>query len=233
MSTRLEALPGFQNPPAGYGIVPFFWWVGDPLTRERLGWILEQMEGMGVTGYQINYAHTDQGGRSCGLTIPSEPVLFTEAWWTLTGWFLREAKRQGAAISLSDYTLGLGQGWRMDEIIREHPEVVGQVVQMDQDGKVGIVKVPWSLDPMHPLSGRLYADKFFGEFDRRFPGEAGKGLNYFFSDELGFGVSGRIWTDRSPGNSKSARATTSRRSCRPCSRTSARARRKSGSTTAT
>ena len=202
MSTRLEALPGFQNPPAGYGIVPFFWWVGDPLTRERLGWILEQMEGMGVTGYQINYAHTDQGGRSCGLTIPSEPVLFTEAWWTLTGWFLREAKRQGAAISLSDYTLGLGQGWRMDEIIREHPEVVGQVVQMDQDGKVGIVKVPWSLDPMHPLSGRLYADKFFGEFDRRFPGEAGKGLNYFFSDELGFGVSGRIWTDRFAGEFK-------------------------------
>ena len=196
LHNTVEALSGFRNPPPGFGIVPFFWWVGDPLTKERLGWILEQMEGMGVTGYQINYAHTDQGGRNFGLSMPSEPALFTEAWWTLTGWFMREAKKQGAAISLSDYTLGFGQGWRMDEIIREHPEVIGQVLQMDQDGKVGVVKVPWSLDPMHPLSGRLYADKFFGEFQRQFPGEAGKGLNFFFSDELEFGVSGWIWSER-------------------------------------
>jgi hypothetical protein len=68
-------MSGFRNPPPGFGIVPFFWWVGDPLTKERLGWILEQVEGMGVTGYQIHYAHTDQGGLSYGLSMPGEPLL--------------------------------------------------------------------------------------------------------------------------------------------------------------
>lgn len=190
----LDVFPGFQKPPAGFGIVPFYWWLGDPLTKERLAWELEQMEGMGVSGYQINYAHSDHGGRSYGLTYPSEPALFTEDWWTLTGWFMQEAKRQGAGISLSDYTLGIGQGWCLDEILREHPEVAGMRLRMDENGKVTPETVPYSLNPLHPDSGRLYADKFLGQFERRFPGEGGKGLNFFFSDELSFGVGGRLWS---------------------------------------
>ncbi|MEY4569982.1 MAG: hypothetical protein RLZZ398_1421, partial [Verrucomicrobiota bacterium] len=69
-SPALDALPGFQSPPPGYGIAPFYWWLGDPITKERLAWQLEQMKGMGVSGYQINYAHSAKGGRSWGLTIP-------------------------------------------------------------------------------------------------------------------------------------------------------------------
>ena len=53
-SPQLDVQPGFRQPPSGYGVVPFFWWLGDPLTQERLGWQLEQMRGMGVSGYQIN-----------------------------------------------------------------------------------------------------------------------------------------------------------------------------------
>jgi hypothetical protein len=193
-SPDLDVLPGFQNPPPGFGVVPFYWWLGDPLTKERLGWELEQMAGMGVSGYQINYAHSDMGGRSYGLTYPSEPPLFSEDWWTLTGWFMREARKQGASISLSDYTLGIGQGWCVDEILREHPEVAGMVLRMDDSGKVISETVPWSLNPMHPMSGKWYAEKFFGQFERRFPGEGGKGLNFFFSDELNFGVNGRLWS---------------------------------------
>ncbi len=190
----LDAAPGFRDPPPGYGIVPFFWWLGDPLTRERLAWQLEQMDGMGIAGFQINYAHSDQGGRSWGLTYPSEPPLFSDAWWKLTDWFLSAAKKQGAGISLSDYTLGFGQGWFVDEILREHPEVTGMRLRMNADGQVSAETVPWSLNPMHPQSGKLYADAFFGRFDRMFPGEGGKGLNFFFSDELGFGVDGRLWS---------------------------------------
>ena len=67
-SSDLDVLPGFRNPPPGFGIVPFYWWLGDPLTKERLAWQLKQMVGMGVSGYQINYAHSDKGGRSYGLT---------------------------------------------------------------------------------------------------------------------------------------------------------------------
>ena len=190
----LDVAPGFQQPPPGFGVVPFFWWLGDPLTKERLSWELQQMAGLGISGYQINYAHTDKGGRSFGWTIPSDPPLFSEAWWKLTGWFLQEAKKQGAGISLSDYTLGPGQGWIFDAALREHPEMTGMILRPEKDGKVSIVTVPESLNPMHPLAGKTYAEKFFGEFERRNPGEAGKGLNFFFSDELTFGVSGRLWS---------------------------------------
>ena len=49
---------------------------------------------------------------------------------------------------------------------------------------------------MNPQSGPGYAKHFFGKFEDHFPGEAGKGLNFFFSDELGFGVGGNLWTAR-------------------------------------
>ncbi|MCF7849904.1 MAG: hypothetical protein K9M45_13715 [Kiritimatiellales bacterium] len=213
----LDVSPGFQKPPDGFGVVPFFWWLGDPLTKERLSWELEQMKGMGIAGYQINYAHSDKGGRSYGLTMPSDPALFSEDWWKLTGWFMDAAKKQGAGISLSDYTLGIGQGWCVDEMLREHPDVGGMVLQLvtgnppadalvvtnvpGADGKpqsvaVCAAKVPFSIDPMNPISGPEYAKHFFGTFEDHFPGSGGKGLNFFFSDELGFGVGGNLWTAR-------------------------------------
>ncbi len=197
-SPDLDVLPGFKSPPAGYGVVPFFWWLGDPLTKERLAWQLKQMEGMGVSGYQINYAHSERGGRSYGLTYPSDPEIFSEPWWDIVGWFMSEAKKQGAAVSLSDYTLGFGQGHMVDDLLREHPEVRGMVLRMDKEGKVAPETLPWSLNPMHPLTGKEYAERFFGQFEKRFPGEGGKGLNFFFSDELGFGVSGLLWSEKFP-----------------------------------
>jgi hypothetical protein len=44
----LDARPGFQNPPAGYGEVPFWWWTGDPLDKDRLLWQIEQLHRQGV-----------------------------------------------------------------------------------------------------------------------------------------------------------------------------------------
>ena len=35
-NSSFDVLPGFINPPKGYGEVPFFWWQGDTLTHERL-----------------------------------------------------------------------------------------------------------------------------------------------------------------------------------------------------
>ena len=213
---KLDAMPGFKKPPPGFGVVPFFWWLGDPLTKERLGWILEQMKDMGISGYQINYAHgMKDGGRSFGLSMPSEPPLLSKEWWELAGWFMQEAKKQDAGISLSDYTLGVGQGWIMDDIMRERPDLFGKCLKMvngkaenalvtveipDAGDKQRLVTVVVetcknTLNPMHPESGEVYAKKFFGQFEDRFPGEAGKGLNFFFSDELEFGISGNLWTD--------------------------------------
>ena len=159
-SPSLDVLPGFKNPPPGFGTVPFFWWLGDPLTKERLAWQLKQMEGMGVSGYQINYAHSERGGHRHGFTYPSDPEIFSKDWWETVGWFMQEAKKQGAGVSLSDYTLGFGQGYMVDELLREHPEVKGMVLRMGKDGKVTPETVDWSLNPMHPMLRQMVCGEF-------------------------------------------------------------------------
>jgi hypothetical protein len=37
-SPKLDVLPGFKSPPAGYGDVAFYWRIGDTLTKERMFW---------------------------------------------------------------------------------------------------------------------------------------------------------------------------------------------------
>ena len=245
---NLDVLPGFVKPPPGYGEVAFYWWLGDPLTRARIEWQLDQLKGMGVQGLQVNYAHSDRGGVSYGLTYPSTPALFSEAWWDLFGWYLKEARKRGMAVSLSDYTLGPGQGWYFDEILKENPGLHGASLDkavhdcrgacswdppakalsltayrvrdgaivpgsgLDLRGNAAGGRLAWqvppgewriiavfaagepvSLDPMNPLSGKKVIEKFFQRFEDRNPGESGKGLNFFFSDELNFNVRGWLW----------------------------------------
>ena len=67
-----------------------------------------------------------------------------------------------------------------------------------KDGKLVFIwpeVLEYSLDPMHPLSGQKVCEKFFGLFEEHFPEECGKGLNFFFSDELNFNIRGNLWND--------------------------------------
>jgi len=248
-----DARPGFKSPPPGFGEVAFFWWLGDPLTKERLLWHLDQLAGKSVSGLQINYAHTDRGGVSYGLSMPSDPPIFSPAWWELVGWFAGEAGRRGMSISLSDYTLGLGQGHAMDQAIAEIPDLAGSQLAgetktfetggdvewalprdwisvtavegapetpsgnpIDLRGNVRDRRLRWrapsggrwtvvavtsrkvmpSLDPTHPESGRAYIRLFYSPFEKYLPGQAGKALNFFFSDELDFRLPGFVWSER-------------------------------------
>lgn len=99
---NLDALPGFQNPPPGYGEVPFWWWTGDPLDVDRLIWQLDQLHHKGVSGVQVNYAHKDSPGWP---TYAAEPPLFSDAWWRIWGRVADECRRRGMGIGLSTYTL--------------------------------------------------------------------------------------------------------------------------------
>ncbi|MFA6483420.1 MAG: glycosyl hydrolase [Bacteroidales bacterium] len=252
-SATLDVYPGFKNPPAGYGEVSFYWWLGDTLTKERITWQLDQLAGKSITGLQVNYAHSDEGGNVWGLTYPGKPRLFSKDWWDLFSWFLQEAKKRNMSVSLSDYTLGIaGQGWFVDDMLRESPELYGnRLIGYKQDIRPGldtIITLPdhllnaviykvengsivpgsgekialtgdktlhlqpasdnrqllmvypetviTSFDPMNPLSGKKVIEKFFQPFEEHCPGEAGKGLNFFFSDELNFGISGLLWNSR-------------------------------------
>ena len=124
-SPNMDVLPGFKNPPKGYGDVAFYWWQGDTLTRERLTWQLDQLMNKGISSLQINYSHLDEGGLSYGLSNPSKPALFTPEWWDLLRWFATESQKRGMTISLSDYTLGIGQGFALDEAIQVNPDLNG------------------------------------------------------------------------------------------------------------
>ncbi len=151
--TSFDVLPGFKNPPAGYGEVPFYWWMGDTLTKEHLTWHLDLLQKRGVSSLQVNYAHSDKGGRSYGLTFKSKPELFSEEWWELFGWFMKEAKKRNMTVSLSDYTLGVGQNSYVDEALREHPEVTGY--ELHFDSREFNKDIQWEL-PETPLSAVIY-----------------------------------------------------------------------------
>jgi len=253
-SPNLDVLKGFKTPPKGYGEVSFYWWQGDTLTKERILTQLDQLTDKHITGLQINYCHTDKGGATYGLTYPSQPALFSDQWWELFEWFLKEAKKRDMSVSLSDYTLGAaGQGWFVDEMLKENPTLHGSKLEAKQfeakgdqefrsalpaaivnatayqvkDGKPQMAnainvlpfvknselvwQVPpgnWkvvvvyqttvktSFDPMNPLSGAKTIEKFYQRFEDHCPGEGGKGLNFFFSDELQFGIRGHLWNDQ-------------------------------------
>ena len=104
LETRKESFD-FQNPSHEYGEVSFFWWHSDDITKEKLAWILEQLKDKHICGLQINYCHSNHGGRLWGLTMESNPKPFSEEWWELVQWFTKECKRYGMTVSLSDYTL--------------------------------------------------------------------------------------------------------------------------------
>ena len=128
-SPGLDVLPGFINPPKGYGEVPFYWWQGDTLTRERLLWQLDQLTNKGISSLQINYSHLDSGGLTYGLSNPSKPALFSDSWWDLFKWFAAEAQKRNMTVSLSDYTIGIGQGFCMDEAIKQNPDLNGSLLK--------------------------------------------------------------------------------------------------------
>jgi hypothetical protein len=244
-----EILNNFIIPPEGYGEVPFYWWQGDSLTKERISWQLDRLSDKGISSLQINYSHRDFGGLTYGLSNPSKPPLFSPAWWDLFSWFASEAGKHGMTVSLSDYTIGVGQGFAMDEAIHDIPALNGSILnyrifyvsgkktldlpaglltlksyRMNRDstvipgtrtdllpevrngrltrnfGKAETMviavfpeKVLPSFDPMNPESGKAYNKYFFSRFEDALPGK-GKGmLNFFFSDELNFRLSGNLW----------------------------------------
>ena len=101
-SPGLNVLPGFKNPPPGYGEVPFWWWSGDPLDKERLLWQIEELHKKGINGMQINYIHKDSPGWP---TYPAEPEIFSDNWWEMWKYAADEAGKRSMGIGMSGYTI--------------------------------------------------------------------------------------------------------------------------------
>jgi hypothetical protein len=246
----LDVLPGFRNPPPGYGEVPFWWWTGDPLDNERLVWQIEELHKKGISGMQVNYAHEDTPG---WLTYTAQPAIFSENWWATWKAVAGECGKRGMGIGLSGYTLDWPNGKSLiSSTIYSDPEIQGRELAVAkrvraETGKAAAFELPadtvavraypigasgilpgsqdladsiqdgylnWTpaegsweiwlftaarrpgtLNPIHPLSGRRVVERFFQPFQDHAPQKSAAGLNYFFHDELQFGVGDRVWSD--------------------------------------
>jgi hypothetical protein len=243
-------LPGkFMNPPDGYGEVPFWWWSGDPLDKDRLLWQIEELHKKGINGMQINYIHKDSPGWP---TYPAEPEIFSGEWWKMWEFAADEAGKRSMGIGMSGYTIDWPKSNNLfNRIIYSVKEIQGQELIADtifrmQKGKTitmsvpdntleiraynytgnqmiaggrslldhvsgrnfsytatedceiwiyTVVRRPGTINPVHPLSGKTVIDKFFQQFEDHSPGKSSEGLNYFFQDELKFGVGDLVWCD--------------------------------------
>ena len=156
----------FLEPPPGYGQVPFYWFTGDQLTKERLSWQLDFLAGRTlpgvnpeempqdypmprISGVQINNAHArgSLDGKPfgfCGTTYPLDPPLFTPEFWELWAWLLEEADHRNIGVGISDYTLAWpGQGFIVDEVVAD-PARQGKALKM-QKSRVAQGNIPAAL----------------------------------------------------------------------------------------
>jgi hypothetical protein len=106
-SADLDVLPGFKNPPPGYGEVPFWWWTGDTLNTERLAEQVDELHAKGISGVQVNYSHYDTPG---WLTEQDDPPIFSEKWWEVYSTISSLCADRDMGIGLSTYTLDWPQG---------------------------------------------------------------------------------------------------------------------------
>ena len=119
----------FAHPPKGYGNVPFYWWNGDSLNRERMKEQLEMLSTSATDGFAVSYIHLDtevdveemKGGYGLfGKTESGRPNVFSEDWWNHWSWFAKECSAKNIGLGMDDYTVGwVGNGYYTDELMKE------------------------------------------------------------------------------------------------------------------
>lgn len=104
---NLDVLPGFKNPPPGYGEVPFWWWTGDQLDVDRMIGQIKKLHEKGISGVQVNYSHHDSDG---WLTDQDAPAIFSDEWWRVYSKISQACSELDMGIGLSTYTLDWPRG---------------------------------------------------------------------------------------------------------------------------
>lgn len=118
----------FQNPPKGYGNVPFYWWNGDTLKFERLAEQLAMLGEASTDGLSVSYVHTHpkvdtllnaHGYGRFGRADAGVPGFYTDEWWQLWNRFSDECARRNIGLGLDDYVVGWARnGYYVDEVLQ-------------------------------------------------------------------------------------------------------------------
>ena len=217
----------FVNPPKGYGNVPFYWWTGDPLDMDRLTEQLEILADSATDGLNVSYNHTlaavdvemnAQGHGPCGRVSPGEPrVMTSDAWWDIWNKFSAKCAEKGIGLGMDDYVLAWPKnGEHMDSVlldpaVRQYqgklvmvkspkgataPENCLLKLKEEKDSTLYICTEP---DPwLYPELGNTLIDKYFRKFIDHLDEDGIKGMNYFFQDELQYGLGITSWCEDMP-----------------------------------
>lgn len=95
-----ELWKGFRSPPMAFRPVPFYWWTGEPINRERIVWQLDRLKEKGICQVVVSYSHGADG-----TTEPGKPSPFSHEWWELFRWFLSQCREREMTAGFQDYTL--------------------------------------------------------------------------------------------------------------------------------
>ena len=181
--TRAEMLSLFKEPPRDFAPIPFHFWNGERLTRERLSWQLEQLSAQGIGGTIVSYIH-----RPDDSLDPGDPVMFSEEWWDLFAWFLQKSKSLGMVVGVQDYgivnpileTLAAEFGELKGAILRQvHVEVTA--------GKTAYLELP--------TEARLLSLRAFPRWSQRLDSDGSVDLGHLLQDSrLDWNAPSGEWT---------------------------------------
>lgn len=141
------------------------------------GWFVDEMlaENPGLNGTKLDSKQFDaENNKAIKMLLPTD-ILTVDAYNVLDG------KLQSAT------GINLLSNVQNNELTWTSPAGQWKIVVVFKK------MVKTSFDPMNPLSGTKVIEKFYQRFEDKCPGESGKGLNFFFSDELSFGICGWLW----------------------------------------
>ena len=123
MQYTADFIKALTSPDRRYGEVPFYWWNGGELTKERLTAQLEALAEKGLAGVQVNYCHINEGGEKelpyggFGRSVEGTPPQFSDKWWELFHHAAKECERLGMSIGMGDYTIAwIGNGYFTDMV---------------------------------------------------------------------------------------------------------------------
>lgn len=123
MNHTADFINSLTSPERRYGEVPFYWWNGSELNKDRLKEQIKMLADKGLAGVQVNYAHINKGGEDNlpfgghGKSIPGTPEQFSDEWWDFFAFAAKECEKYGMSIGMGDYTIAwIGNGYFTDKI---------------------------------------------------------------------------------------------------------------------
>lgn len=123
MNHAADFINALTSPHRRFGEVPFYWWNGSELDKNRLSEQIRMLADKGLAGVQINYAHINGGGEDNlpfgghGKSIPGTPEQFSDEWWDFFAFAAKECEKYDMSIGMGDYTIAwIGNGYFTDTL---------------------------------------------------------------------------------------------------------------------